>query len=628
MFYPLLKSIRQKKLLTDSFGGIDLNPKIPEGMFSDMSDMSADSFPLLKSRSPRATWTARLKGDSSEYPGLPVPGHGITAVCDAGDTLCFCTDSFVSAGGKLINGVNLNTDVSSRSMVPFGKNIFIAPEGEYIVLSGETPEVLHGNSEYLCAGNTEVYFSLIDGSEIHPDYFTSFPENPENGKILLIRDRSNMSLVKYNDGEESFYGNCYVGIKGNGISEGFSPGDSLILSGCDSLLPEGRYQVEAVLTDILILGGVLNSEGIADGLFIERSVPRLDFVCEHNNRLWGCRYGKDNEGNFVNEIYASALGEPLKWYDFRGISTDSYAVSLGCSGEFTGAAALNNEVIFFKENYIIRITGNTPSDFTVDAIPARGVEKGEHLSIVNLNEKLFYKNRTGIMVYDGALPVNISDSLGTVHFTDSAAGRFCNKYYIAMTSPEGERSIFVFNTRTSQWYRESDSLNTRFMVNHKGCLYFVLLKRKFELMGLPFSQYFIQIHDFLYAPVADNIFTSGEETEEYIYSYEKEDKVLWYAETGKNGYDGDGEKSVVRRLEINFTLAENSYFSVSILPEGESEWKRICYIDTPCDKVFSVPVNTPPCSNYRLRFEGKGEFILYSLTAYLQAKGKENYYGH
>ena len=31
-----------------------------------------------------------------------------------------------------------------------------------------------------------------------------------------------------------------------------------------------------------------------------------------------------------------------------GLSTDSYAVSLGCPGEFTGAAVIGGDLIFFK----------------------------------------------------------------------------------------------------------------------------------------------------------------------------------------------------------------------------------------------------------------------------------------
>jgi hypothetical protein len=37
-------------------------------------------------------------------------------------------------------------------------------------------------------------------------------------------------------------------------------------------------------------------------------LPKLDYACERGNRLWACRYGANEFGVTVNEIYASMLG--------------------------------------------------------------------------------------------------------------------------------------------------------------------------------------------------------------------------------------------------------------------------------------------------------------------------------
>ena len=60
-----------------------------------------------------------------------------------------------------------------------------------------------------------------------------------------------------------------------------------------------------------------------------KGVPDLDYICECENRLWGC-------SSADKTIYASALGMPEIFYDYRGVSTDSYAVAVGSAGEFTG----------------------------------------------------------------------------------------------------------------------------------------------------------------------------------------------------------------------------------------------------------------------------------------------------
>lgn len=626
MFYPALKRLREKSILRDSFGGLCKRPDVPEGMFSDMENLTGDSFPLLRTRNPRAMWTSTLKGDDSEYPGMPFPGHGITGVVDADGVLCICTRDYVLASGQLIPDVHLDSSVALRSLAPFGKNLYIAPEGEYIVLSADAPELIHGNFDFTCSQDSSVSVCLSDGTEVQYDYEDVFPEDAPEDSILLTKNEGTMVLYQKKDGVSVLYAQAYIGISDEGIGESFECEDMLRISDGQHI-EEGRYSVEAVFPDKLLLRGVLSSVGSASGMLLKRRMPPLDMVIEHNNRLYGCRYGADADGNFVNEIYISALGRPLSWDCFRGISTDSYRASLGCSGDFTGVAVLGDDVLFFKEEYIVRVSGSTPSDFQVYSFPARGVSKADSLSVVNLNEKIFYKNRTGIMVYDGALPVNISENLGNGKYTDCVAAAYCNKYYIAMTDEKGARNIYVYDTFSGQWYKEDDSGNTRFMVRYNDCLYFCGLGKEFEVMGIPFRQYFFRVHDYTLAPEPDNIFSDASD-EDYDYAYVPEKDYEWYALSGRLGCEGELENTVVRSFDLRVALGQGASFSLSILPEGETQWKRLCFIDTPCDKNVILPVSAPPCRSYRLKLQGKGDFTLFSLASRHQLSGRGKSYGH
>ena len=67
-------------------------------------------------------------------------------------------------------------------------------------------------------------------------------------------------------------------------------------------------------------------------------MPELDFLCENENRLWGCK---------GDTIYASKLGDPFNWNVFDGVSTDSYAVDVGSAGDFTGCFAYRGYPVFF-----------------------------------------------------------------------------------------------------------------------------------------------------------------------------------------------------------------------------------------------------------------------------------------
>ena len=425
-----------------------------------------------------------------------------------------------------------------------------------------------------------------------------------------------MELYEYSGKDWIQKGTLFIKMSLNEVITGFSDGETVFIKTSEKLIPDGAYYLHTFNNKYLILSGCLSNAGDTGTLTIERRIPIMDFAIEHNNRIFACRYGKNNEGDFVNEIYVSALGDPTKWYTFEGISTDSYVVSLGCSGEFTGVATLGNEVLFFKEEYIIRITGNTPSDFSVFSFPARGVEKGAHLSVVNLNEKVFYKSRSGITVYDGALPVNISEALGEEHFTDAVAGGVLGKYYIAMTDEKQKRNIYVYDTKTGLWHKEDDNYPTKYMVNLQGCLYFVKLVASEVIGDLPVKRYSFYIHDKEKVKEAVNIF--GDSYDYYAFQYLPEEDVSWFAETGKLGENINPEKQYLRRLSLTLSLEKGAYFSLYILPDNEHEWKKLCFIDTPRDGVFTVPVSTVPCHSFRLRIEGRGGFTLHSITRHCE----------
>ena len=96
---------------------------------------------------------------------------------------------------------------------------------------------------------------------------------------------------------------------------------------------------------------------------VSRSVPDMDYVCESQNRVWGCKYGKDSAGKHSNQIYASKLGDPTNWYCFENTASDSYALSLGDDEPSTGAVSLNDMPYFFKQNKIYGIYGGYPAAY-------------------------------------------------------------------------------------------------------------------------------------------------------------------------------------------------------------------------------------------------------------------------
>ena len=113
--------------------------------------------------------------------------------------------------------------------------------------------------------------------------------------------------------------------------------------------------------------------------------------------------------------------------------------------------------MFFKENAIHRVSGQTPSSFTIQTTIARGVQRGSWRSLAVVKEEVYYKSRDGIMVYDGNMPQSISDNLGGVLYSDARAGVLEERYYISMMDGANHWHLFVYDTAHGTWWKEDDT---------------------------------------------------------------------------------------------------------------------------------------------------------------------------
>ncbi len=182
---------------------------------------------------------------------------------------------------------------------------------------------------------------------------------------------------------------------------------------------------------------------------VSRNIPDLTCICESANRLWG------SDGK---TIWASAQADPLSFYKYSGISTDSYTVEVGTDGSFTGCISYGSNVLLFKENALHKVLGSEPSEYRVYDYTIPGVQTGSQKSMVVINELLFYKGTAGIYSYNGSSPSLISENFGIRRFKNADAGTDGTKYYISMQDEDSEEwSLFVFDPQTGIWLREDDT---------------------------------------------------------------------------------------------------------------------------------------------------------------------------
>lgn len=381
----------------------------------------------------------------------------------------------------------------------------------------------------------------------------------------------------------------YFKITGEHLTHGFAPGDGVRLSGAEGEREylNGDYIIESVDAGSMVLQGVLRTpfttaDEVQDHITVSRTVPEMDFVIEAENRLWGCRYGLGSDGGAVNEIYACKQGDATNWHCYAGLSTDSYAVSLGSDGPFTGAVFYGGYPTFFKEGYIHRIGGSSPSSYRLYTTVCDGVGQDCGGSIAEVDGTLYYKSPTAVMAYGGSYPRCVSYELGDEVYTHAVAGAVGGKYYLCQRGEDGTPRIFVYDTVKGLWHIED------------GCD----------------VQHFARVGPTLYMGTKDSVIPCRGKGEA---------PFNWYAQSGVLGA----------------ITPEQGYVAAVCLRAGIEDGGELrLYIEYDSSGVFefcggasggvgSTLITLTPrrCDHYALRLEGRGQCRVYSLTTVTEKGG-------
>ena len=214
----------------------------------------------------------------------------------------------------------------------------------------------------------------------------------------------------------------HVEIQKQSDISGFKIGDAVTISGSSD--NDLTFVIDDIKDGVIFAESNIFTTAEGESFTIERRVPDLDYICESDNRIWGC-------SNADNTIYASALGDPTNFFDYSGESTDSYAVAVGSPERFTACCRYGGGVLFFKENKIHKILGSYPAEYTLYSYDVEGVQEGCHKSLQIINELLYYKGIHGVFTYNGT-PRLISANFGDVVLWNAVAGNDGDTYYISM----------------------------------------------------------------------------------------------------------------------------------------------------------------------------------------------------
>ena len=575
MRYPQLKPPVTSRKMVDAFRGYNHNLRISDGEFFNMKNMTSDYYPVLSPRGKRGFYVK------------PASPQGLIAK----DAICYVDGrEFVMGEYRVDMGLSTAAEDCPKQLISMGAYVIIMPDKKWI----NTIDISeYGDIEASFESTTDVSFALctITGdvytdTTISPDE----PASPNNLDYWIDTAATPHTLKQFSatSGMWVAIATTYVKISATGIGKAFSQYDGVTISGIqDENLQDlnGTMAIWAKGDDYIVVVGILDAvttQSVSAGAVkVERRMPNMDFVIESGNRLWGCRYGTALNGEVVNEIYASKLGDFKNWSCFMGLSTDSYAASCGTDGQFTGAVTHLGYPLFWKENCVHKVYGNYPANFQIQDTACRGVQKGCHLSLAIVNETLFYKARSGICAFDGALPTEASYALGNEVYSDAVGGAHGNKYYVSMKDTDGEWHLFVYDTAKGMWHKE-DNLHASAFCSCRGELYAVDAK-------------------------GNNIITmlgsGSEDTGE----------VQWMVETGELGISSPDMKYIAR-ITVRMSMEMGAKAEIYAQYDMSDEWIHVCNIFATSLRSFSIPIKPRRCDHMKLKIVGEGMTKIYSIT--------------
>ena len=604
------------RTLLRAFGGLNETFSCTEAEAGSSKNFSSRDFPALSTRIPRRRLRSVVQMNGIYHlNGLLVA---------AGKNLIYNSDETPQEAEFFWNAV---AD-SKKKMVGMGTKVIIFPDK--IAFDTRDRSVTKLGAVW-DSGGADVVLTPCDASGktyTVSGKGTKEPENPADGQLFLKvnniqKPYSSESVLEiYNEasGNWSAIELKWCRIEAVGIGKDFAVWDTVTVSGVEDgddlhwkelkgdrivtargddwvqvqAEPGGDYfygtltKGREMLRWTGIDGKGATMEGNTDAFRLERRVPDMDYLTECDNRVWGC-------SNKENVIYACKLGDPTNWFSYRGIAADSYAVTVGSDGAFTGAATCMGYALFFKENTLHKLYGSKPSDFQLSSLRCRGVAKNAARSLCVLNETLYYLSPDGVMAWDGSLPTKVSGALDAAKLANvqSAVGGALDGRYYLHISCESAR-LLVYDTEKGLWSEED--VCSCDMTSTGGQLY--LWDGQALWAADPTRE-------------PDWQSTDGVETD-----------IPFELVTGDVGLDGT-EQRYLSRLTLRLDAERTSTVEVAVSYDGGA-WETVAALAAQGRRrSYDLPLVPRRHSTLRLRLRGKGQITLRSLVRTIApAKGK------
>lgn len=571
---PYLQQRGRNRSITTDFRGLNLSQGIGDGEWAWMQNMDTREYPAVARRQKRVHVATLNKP------------NGLCAT----DRLCFVDGVKFYYNGFYYGDV----EDSEKTLVPMGAKIAIFPDKKLF----DTTTLSFTDMEQKNVSSGTVRVTLAKGDGTPYGKYTeggTAPENPENGQLWLDTSGDAPVMKTWSEAQGVWVAEAttYVLVSATGLGQGLKALDGVTVSGLEESGLNGDWILTDAGPDYILFTGILQKALTQAGeVRVERTCPEMDFVVEKDNRLWGC-------SSADHEIYCCKLGDPTNWRAYQGVATDSYAVTVGTPGPFTGAAVSGSAVIFSKENCLHRVYGTQPSNFTVYVDNLRGVQQGCHKSAVRVNEYLYYKSVFDVCVYADSEVAGISAALGTESYKNAVAGVCGNRLYLSMEDQEGAWQLLVYDTAAGVWTREDGThalgfascLTETFMLRADGELYALLpgeYNKDFFMVGSDYTVY------------------AQEETDE---------EVSWELRTGEILRELPDHK-YIGKIQLYLELDPGARAEVALRRDGGA-WETVQELSGGDQRRCTLPIYPRRCDRMEIRLTGVGHVRLVNWSKYV-----------
>lgn len=563
MKLPQLFQASAQTLTCTQFLGLNYTPEAAENEFSDEENLSFDAFPLLAPRAGR-----HIVHTLTAPQGMI--GH---------EKLFFIDDGDIYYGGVQMDFPPLSA--GEKTLARIGAYIAIFPDKLLFHTETLTLEAMENRVETASSVTATLCADASGGAfSAPPDASDTAPQEPEDGALWIDTSSSPHTLKRWSaqSGMWIAAAQTFVKLACASIGKGFSVMDGVHIEGMGAL--DGDYWLEGCGDDFLVVTALIDAPFESEGsVTVVRETPQMDFVLELDNRLWGC-------SSADHAIYACKLGDPKNWNCFMGLSSDSYAMTVGSPGPFTGCVAHLGSVLFFKSDCILRIYGTKPANFQLSTVHARGVSPGSAKSCAVLNETLYYLSAEGVLCCDGGVPVPFSRALSPLRLKNGCGASYMGRYYLSAEDQNGDTHLFFYDEALGFWRRQDDT-HARF-----ACV----------------------CDDLLYCIDQDGVlWCEGGQSPYTFPDSHAEAPVPWRALTPWLDLRDPYYKHV-RRIVVRAQLFAGSTLCVRVRYDGDAQFTTAAQFSAAQFSSVSVPIRPRRADRMRLEFSGTGQARIQSLS--------------